>query len=213
MFQTGPIDGKMCEVITPTQYMNNPGMYQNNYTAMNIEGFPYIYPIRGKSDTRAGVYISGPFFKVKEPDVDEVHLYSRDNVTDFTNPKGIGDLIKKQNKVKDQERTILTNPDNIFQPPIRPEDSPAMQALKQATIMKNIDLDQYAGRFGSNFNNTKRLYNNPTISLNKLVYICDNIDVKITVTLEDASPDVPNPIGHPISMQLTASDIGGIDDE
>lgn len=212
MFQTGPIDGRMCEVVTPQQYIQNQGMYQSNYTALNIEGFQYVYPIRNRTDTRPGAYISGPFYKIKEPEPDEVELYSRNNVTDFSNPKGIGDLIRKQNRVKDQERTILTNPDNIFQPPIRPDDSPAMQALKQATNMKNIDFDQYAGRFGSNFNNTKRLYNNPTISLNKLVYICDGIDVKVTVTLEDASPDVPNPMGGTVTMQLSATDVGGVDE-
>lgn len=107
------------------------------------------------------------------------------------------------------EHDILESPDNIFQPRPTDNDAPAMYALKQATCEKRIDIDKYEHRFGVNFNNDKRVYNKHDITLKMLTRMCDNLDMEAVLTLRDKSPDVPNPIGHSISITLT----GGNEDE
>ena len=81
-----------------------------------------------------------------------------------------------------------------------------MKALKTAVLEKRIDLDKYEPRFGSNYNNDKRLFNKNTISLSMTKRLCEALDIKATLILEDKSPDVPNPIGRTIKVDLT----GGI---
>jgi len=41
------------------------------------------------------------------------------------------------------------------------------------------------------------------ISHLKLRSICNALDIKATITIEDAGPDVPNPIGRTIVAELT----------
>ena len=87
-----------------------------------------------------------------------------------------------------------------------------MKALKEAVTDKHIDLDKYEPRFGSNYNNDKRIFNKPNISLAMLVRMCNALDIKATLTLEDQQmPDgaeTPNPIGRTISVELTSTDGG-----
>ena len=102
-----------------------------------------------------------------------------------------------------EERTILTTIDNVFAPEIYNNDTPEMKAMKQAILDKHIDLDKYEPRFGPNYNNDKRLLKKSSITFGKLRSICDALDMKVTMTIEDSSPDVPNPIGRSITVDLT----------
>ena len=126
---------------------------------------------------------------------------SVDNIIDF-NKDNIKDLIESSNLLKDKEREILTSPDNVTMVSIGELDDPEMKALKMAILEKHIDIDKYESRFGSNFNNDKRLLSKSRITITKLKTMCDNLDIKATLILEDASPDVPNPIGKEIRVEL-----------
>ena len=84
-----------------------------------------------------------------------------------------------------------------------------MKALKNAVLDKHIDLDKYEPRFGSNYNNDKRLFNKSTISLIMLKRVCEALDRDATLTLSDKSDDVPNPIGRTIQVKLT----GGVSED
>lgn len=202
MLQKGLIDGKIVEVITFEQYMQQPKAYPLGYTAIDGNN-GYVYPLRGKSDSRPGLYPNNGLCKYKDPTLEEASVYSTDNITDLSKPKAVGELIAKQNKIKQQERTILMNADNIFQPQIKQDDYPAMIALKTAINMKNIDFDSYAHRFGSNVNNDRRLLERSNITLTKLVSICKNLDIKAELILSDSESDVPNPIRDSIRVELT----------
>jgi hypothetical protein len=68
---------------------------------------------------------------------------------------------------------------------------------------KNIDLDKYAGRFQDNYPNDKRQLKNHSMTLNILKRFCKNCDIEAVLTLRDRNPDVPNPIGHEVSISLT----------
>ena len=74
--------------------------------------------------------------------------------------------------------------------------------MKQALNLKNIDIDAYADRFGENFNNEKRLLKGSSITMSKLKSIGDKLDMKITLTITDSNPNVPNPIGQEISVDI-----------
>ena len=106
-----------------------------------------------------------------------------------------------------REKEILTNPDNIFIPTISEKDSPAMRGLKQAIIEKRIDIDKYQDRFGKeNFPNDKRKFKDTDITMFMMNRMNKALDIKATLILEDKSPDVPNPIGRKISIDLTGYD-------
>ena len=98
----------------------------------------------------------------------------------------------------------------MLMPKIFDDDSAEMKALKNAVLDKQIDLDKYEPRFGSNYNNDKRLFNKSTISLAMLKRVCDALDIEATLTLTDKSDDVPNPIGRTIEVKLTG---GGTENE
>ena len=97
---------------------------------------------------------------------------------------------------------MLSNSDNLFKPIPKENDSPEMKAMKKAICLKNIDIDAYADRFGDNFNNDKRLMKGSNITLSKAKSIGNNLDMKITLTISDARPDVPNPIGESITVDI-----------
>ena len=89
------------------------------------------------------------------------------------------------------------------------EDSNEMKGMKEAVIAKHIDLDKYEHRFGSNYNNDKRLFNKHTISLPMIKRLCNALDMKATLVIEDANSDVPNPIGKKITIDVISNDEEG----
>ena len=93
----------------------------------------------------------------------------------------------------------------MFIPEIGSDDTPEMIALKQAIMDKHIDIDKYEQRFGPNYNNDKRLLKKGNITFGKLRSICDALDIKVTLTIEDSAPDVPNPIGRATTAEITGS--------
>lgn len=203
--QKGKIDGKMVDIITQEEYYNNPSLYSYNYTAIN-GGNGFVYPIRSKMDCRPGMYMNprSPFIKQKDPTPEEYSDYTDANIVSFEDAKTMADIIHKENELHDQERVILTMVDNVFKPPIKPDDSSEMVGMKLALQAKNCDIDKYEHRFGrKNFQNEKRLFDRPSMTLSKIRATCEALDIKCTMTLEDLSPDVPNPMGTVITVDIT----------
>lgn len=208
MMQKGKIDGKMVDIIKPEEYYANPSLYPYNYTAFD-PGNGTIYPLRSKLDSRPGWYMSptSPLIKQKDPEPEEIGIYSTDNIVNFDDVATMSDIIHRQNLLTNQERTILESVDNVFAPPIKPDDRAEMIAMKQMVHAKNCDIDKYEHRFGKkNFQNEKRLFERPSMTLSKIVQTCQALDVKATLILEDASNDVPNPMNKIITVTLTGAD-------
>lgn len=210
MFMKGRVDGRMMDVITESQFTANPTVWQPNYVAI-LGGDGYVYPFRGRTDTRPGLYMTpnNPLLKYKAPSEEEIPDYTDANVINMGQKSNIKEIMEAQNQLNRQERTILTTADNIFKPTIKEDDAPEMQAMKEALIAKNCDIDKYEYRFGPNFQNDKRLFDRPSMTLGKIKTTCKALDIKATLTLEDTSPDVANPMGRVIQVDLT----GGGDDE
>lgn len=191
------------DVISTEEYYRDPSAY-NSFTA--IKGNDgYVYPIRSKSDNRPGFYPTGgmDFFKI--PTVGESSIYTQQNIINFEEATGLREVIQCQQKLLSAERSILTTIDNVFAPEIHENDTPEMKAMKQAIIDKHIDLDKYESRFGPNYNNDKRLLKKNSITFGKMRDISNALDIKVSIVIEDAAPDVPNPIGRVITAELTGS--------
>lgn len=197
------IDGKIVDIENFEDIVKRPSDYPTGYTG--IEEGDFILPLRGKNDTRPGLYLGSAISKVIQPSEEDYPDYSSKEVIDFADVENIQEVIEKQEELRSMERTILVNANNIFTPRIGENDSPEMVGLKQAVIKKHIDIDNYESRFGSNYNNDKRLFDKPTITLVKLRSMLKNLDMKGTLIIEDANPDVPNPIGEAIVVDITAN--------
>lgn len=203
--QKMPIDGVMYDVMSWEEYWQNPSM--NQYAAINI-GNGYVYPVKkydpNGENTRPGMYVTTPFSSFVDPVTDhDKDAYSDSHIIDFGAAENMREYIMTKQRLANAERAILTSIDNVFIPEISENDTPEMIALKQAIINKSIDLDKYEPRFGPNYNNDKRLLKKNNITFGKMRAMCRALDIKATITFEDANPDVPNPIGKVITAELT----------
>lgn len=197
------IEEVIYDVINLDEYYRDPTVY-GSYTA--IKGNDgYVYPIRTKTDNRPGFYPTGGLDFFKQPTHGEGNIYTQQNIINFHDATSLREIIQTQQRLMSAERSILTTIDNVFTPEITENDTPEMRVLKQAIIDKHIDLDKYEPRFGPNFNNDKRLLKKNSITFGKLRSICDALDIKATIIIEDAAPDIPNPIGRVISTELTGN--------
>ena len=203
------IGDKIYDVTTLEEYTKNKDAYIPQYTAIEDPNTNLVLPLKNKYETGPGITVGTGIAYIEEPEAKDKDEYSDTKIIDFGNTKSIHDMMEKQRVVRSLERDILTSPDNIFTPKIFDDDSPEMKALKSAVLDKHIDLDKYEPRFGSNYNNDKRLFNKSTISLPMLKRVCDALDIEATLILTDKTGDVPNPMGSTIEVKLT----GGISED
>lgn len=211
--QKAKIDDAIFDVISIEDFYANPEIH-GPFTAINgNDGF--IYPIRTRTDTRPGFYPTGGLDFFKMPSAGEAGVYTKQNVINFEEATELREIIRCQQKLLNEERSILTTIDNVFAPEINENDTPEMKAVKQAIVEKHIDLEKYEHRFGPNYNNDKRLLKKSNITFGKLRTIFKALDMKASIVIEDASPDVPNPIGRVISAEITGDgmSIEGGDEE
>lgn len=195
----GKADGRIYDIIELEEYPNvNKELYDN----IAVEWNGCIYPKRSQNDDKPGLYSNGCIGYLVHPSEENIDEYkSESNIIDF-NSDNIKELMEKSNKLRDMEREILTNPDDIFRPTVGKYDDPEMVALKKAVTAKNIDIYKYAPRFGANFQNDRRLFQDKSITMYKLKRFLNNLDMKGTLIIEDSSPDVPNPMNCAIKVEL-----------
>ena len=197
---------KSYDVVTWDQLKQNPELYEYIDTAV-VDG-DYVYPMRSKTDTRPGIYDKGIFYYKNDPiSDDEKELYSAKRIINFEDQTTLEGVIRQQNAMRDQERMVLTTPDNIYIPQKLDSDSQAMKGLKEAVLRKHIDLDKYESRFGHNYANDKRILTSDTITLSKLITMANALDMSLTLSIGDRAPDVPNPINGEIVVDLLGDDM------
>ena len=208
-FKKQKIENKMYDVMTHEDFSKNKDNYDTSQIAVeiNMNGKTYILPVRNKTDSKPGLYNEGCIDFLKLPNENIEKEYMPNDMLDFSKCSNIAEVMKKQKILRDEEKEILANPDNIFIPPISGKESPAMLGLKQAVIEKHIDIDKYQDRFGrENFPNDKRKFKDDDITMFMMNRMNKALDIKATLILEDKSPDVPNPMGKKISIDLTGYD-------
>lgn len=197
------INGNMYDVTTPENYRKNPDLY-NNKSAVELNGC--VYPIRNGNynPDMIGYYPGVVYDKYSIPaNEEEFNAYSTDHMANFNSVTKLQELVTEQNKINTDQMLYLSTPDNIFRPVIdNIKDEPLMIGLKEAIIAKEIDINKYQSKF-KQFSNDRRKFNGHKISLDKAVSTAQSLDMKITAVIEDTNPNVPNPIGRKIIIDLT----------
>ena len=69
---------------------------------------------------------------------------------------------------------------------------------KKFLLRKNEEIQEVIKKSKKDGNNK--------ISLDKLVSIANNMDIKVTLTLEDKNKNIPNPMNDKIVVQLTSEE-------
>lgn len=214
MIKKAKLEGTIYDVISEETFKKNPSIYVGYNNAVAIEKDGHVYPIRNTTvaNTMVGYYPSSDSYVQPRNDTEEV-LYGTGSIINFSDVKSFRELIEAQDKLNQAERTILTTPDNITIPVVGQNDSPFLQAIKRAITDKQIDLDKYGPRFGSNYPNEKRLLKKSDMTLQKGILYAGCLDFDIYVTIKDSSPEVPNPIGETITVKLTGEGAGYSEEE
>ena len=201
------------DVISEEEYIRKLGLNEEMNSILSedtaVENNGFVYPVNrqytpdvvGVTNVGPVIIYSRPENQINQPD------YNSENIIDFENVNNLKESIEKHAELMNAERTILVSPDNIFTPIIKEDDTQIMKLIKEAIIKKNINLDNYKPRFGSNYNNDKRLFEQNSITFLKFTNLCDVLDIKFSISLEDKK-DAPNPIG----CKLTAYITGGEDE-
>lgn len=205
-----PINGQLYSLIDIYNYNKISDTFYGDNPAVVIND-EYIVPIKSENSKGYGVSIkpTDPFVIAKLPkegtdDFDQYTFSGNPNATDWRDITKIHDYLEKTKLQRSSEIDIITSPDNVYQPTPQQTNSPAMYALRSAVCEKHIDIDKYGSRFGSNFNNDKRILVKDDITLAMLTRLCDGLDIKASLTLEDAmGEETPNPIGRKITVELT----------
>ena len=130
------------------------------------------------------------------------YVANDNTIINFSNAKDFKEYIDKHHHLKDIEREVLTNSENVTIPPFLENDTPEMRLLKQAIIEKEADTDKYKHRF-PNYANDRRKLSEPSITFPMLKRFAKGLDMEVEVIIRDKSPDVPNPIGSELRVVIT----------
>ena len=195
------LEDKLYDVATMEEYTENPDLYRAKFTAIETK-HGVVMPMRSRMmDNGPGFYYQPGAMVCNVIKPDNEADYSPDKIIDYTNPKDIGEVLKKNALIRDIQSEIMATSDNVFCLKIGDEDTPEMKALKTAINTKQVDKKQYEDRF-EQYQNDMRLLKGSTITLSKLISICGAFDISATLILSD-KPDVPNPMNTEITVDLT----------
>lgn len=195
------LNKRLYTVTTMTDYTNNQELYNPRFTAIET-GNGTVLPICSRAiDNGPGIYYQpgAMVCMIEKPENPEE--YSASKIIDYSNPKSIGDIIRNNELIADIQAEIMTTTDNIFQLRITDDDTPEMRALKTAINSKQVDKCQYEDRFDQ-FQNDMRLLKGNSVTLAKLISICNAFDISAELTLKDKD-GIPNPMNTEITVDLT----------
>lgn len=206
------VNGKTYDVLDYEEYAKNFNSYKDREDVAvkyEADGKNIILPYNGKMKVdpiTPGIYNAGCVDFVKIPDRSQIDNYVPDRIITFSNKSDIRDIIADGKSMQHLDEPFIMSSNNTTIVAITDKDQPEMRCLKAAVNQKKIDIDRYAGRFGSNYPNDKRQLKGSTATLNIIKRFCDNCDMEAILTIRDKSPDVLNPMGKEISISLTDFD-------
>ena len=193
------LENRLYNVVPLSEYNDHQDIHSAKFTAIEHSGT--VLPIRSKTDTGPGVYFQngGMVSVVVKPEHPE--RYSADKIIDYDNATSIADVIRNNQIIKDIQSEIMINSEDKLQLNVGESDTPEMKAMKLAINAKQVDKKNYEDRFPQ-FQNDMRLLKGSSITLAKIISICDAFDISATLTLSDKE-DAPNPMNTEISIDLT----------
>jgi len=204
-YKKASVDGKIRDVI---DYSELPKINTNNYDNLAVLHNGVIYPERNPNvEISPGLYVYEWGTILHEPTEEQLPEYLAENKLIDFKANNIRELIEKSDRLKEAENTLLvcTDPEGITTYPIGNNDSPEMVAVKSAINAKHIDIKKYQARWDT-YANDIRLLNKESLSLAKLKTFAKNLDMKISIVVEDKAPNVPNPIGDKIVIDIVGGD-------
>ena len=209
-----PMDNKLQRMVTIPQYVSSPASYQPNKTVID-NGRNMMLPLITQAayeKGNVGLYIDPnsfvhPFNMPEEEDRDKYDIEkNKNNIIDFSDCNNYHDIISKQKAIKEVRSELMTNADHVSYYPIGDNDTRLMAGLKEAINSKECDINCYEPNFDGNFLNDIRILNGESITDKKTIKFGNAMDIKVTVRFEDKSPDVPNPMGKVVEVELTGGD-------
>ena len=204
-YKKASVDGKIRDVI---DYSELPKINTNNYDNLAVLHNGVIYPERNPNvEVSPGLYVYEWGTILHEPTEEQLPEYLAENKLIDFKANNIRELIEKSDRLKEAENTLLvcTDPEGITTYPIGNNDSPEMVAVKSAINAKHIDIKKYQARWDT-YANDIRLLNKESLSLAKLKTFAKNLDMKVSIVVEDKAPNVPNPIGDKIVIDIVGGD-------
>ena len=204
-YKKASVDGKIRDVI---DYSELPKINTNNYDNLAVLHNGVIYPERNPNvEISPGLYVYEWGTILHEPTEEQLSEYLAENKLIDFKANNIRELIEKSDRLKEAENTLLvcTDPEGITTYPIGNNDSPEMVAVKSAINAKHIDIKKYQARWDT-YANDIRLLNKESLSLAKLKTFAKNLDMKVSIVVEDKAPNVPNPIGDKIVIDIVGGD-------
>ena len=205
------INGRLMSVVSTEEYAECQSMYSPGSAAIEKEkdGTKYYLPIRSSVEDGPGVYPVGNVMTItKYPEKGDNTYSDKSKLVDFSDSKSMKDIMDKQNKFRDLEYEMLCTPGDVLVAPYLPDDTPMMRGFKEAINAKGIVPSNYKERMGANYSNDIRKVKENDITIKMASRMARTLDEEIIMIIRDKSPDVANPIGREIVVNIT----GGNDD-
>jgi len=195
-------------VYVPIVYDKKVTNYDYKY-AYIIDGlfYPYRGEYREKKSTLPGIYVRGSKPIIVKPNPDEVDSYVVDTHLSKIDTDSIYDGIL----AKEETFQIYADGKNAYIPDISINDDPFKRALKEAIIVKGIDIDSIKDRFSDRnavFNFKSVMKGDNKVSTLIFERGCEAFGLGYCIILFDK--DKNNIIGHPIDSAETEQKINTI---
>ena len=195
--------GKLFNVVEEHEFIKNPIEYVKRVynLAVHTRGLILpVYQVPYPSPMTPGIYMDNMGYEILMPKRDgEEDVYSDTLLARIGDAQSFREVLDAKEKLFQDEYSHLTNNDDVFIPNMdRDTDTKLMYAVKAAIAAKQCNINNYADRFGNDFNNDKRKFNGNSITAGKAETILSNTDVRVSLVVQDMSPNVANPIGGPL---------------
>lgn len=182
------------------------GMKLKKDMAYIVGDYVYVYYGKLPDDKipKPGIYKKNDEYVFIEPDKDNRHKYSIDNVYELS-PTAIFDMIERNKEafVQPEDIEIINNNSEIYTPTIKDTDDFLKYIVKKMIIEKQINLRNYKGRFSNEYalNNMKSGLNKSTkMTVPNFIKWAEVLGVDWELSVWDNGSDTINPLPKKISI-------------
>lgn len=197
------------DVISEDEYIRRKQFPEPMFENTCVAKDGVIYPIRPRFvEGLPGVVDAGVMSVYTKPPAEREADYSEKRVINFSNSASYAELIKKKDQLASDETARLTTKDNVLEPYIDQNDSPALKLIKEALGAKAIDPESYRQRLGTDFSNCMRLITskkNKGITLKKLTSLATAYDLEVDLRISD-KPGCVNPMNKTLQARITSTE-------
>jgi len=170
---------------------NDIGYYRSTKSPFSFCNFP-------KTDEEKYIY---------QPELNSGAIINRKNQKDMQ--QFLDETAREKSREKESLERYTAN--GAYIPPLLENDSAEMRGLKTCIILKEMDIDNYAERFGPNYPNDKRKIKDPDITSFLLKRYCTNFDLEVDIVFRDKNPDVANAMNKEVRVNMIPGNGNNVD--